>query len=67
MKILIFGGNGWIGDQFIKLLIDSKIQYFKSQNRAHDVKDIMAEISSINPTHIVSLIGRTHGGNIKNN
>jgi len=61
MKILVYGGKGWIGSQFIKLLHDKKIDYYVGGSRADDNICLINEIDKINPTHVVSFIGRTHG------
>lgn len=63
MKILIFGGNGWIGQQFIDLLESKNINYLKSNIKINidSEGEIIDEIESYNPTNMVSFIGRTHG------
>ena len=61
MKILIYGANGWIGGQFIKELDNKNISYVKGTCRVDDVTHLTTEIEDIQPTHIISLIGRTHG------
>lgn len=33
MKILIYGGKGWIGSQFVKILDKLKFTYFVSESR----------------------------------
>jgi len=58
MLVLVYGGNGWIGSQFIKLL--DNINYVVGKSRI-DHDDLLEEIKQVNPTHIVSFIGRTHG------
>ena len=64
MKILICGGNGWIGSQVVEYLNlcndnnDDNIEYILCQSR---VDELEKEIDEIKPTHILSLIGRTHG------
>lgn len=70
-KVLVFGGNGWIGSKVVELLQDLKqksktnntnIIVIKSLCRADDIKMIQKEIDLIkNVTHIMSFIGRTHG------
>lgn len=65
INILIYGGNGWIGKQFIDILKDKKIKYIKGNNRVDNVKKIEEEINKTKPSHVISLIGRTHG-EIKN-
>ena len=61
MKILVYGGKGWIGSQFITLLHDKKIDYYVGASRADDTISLTNEIDNINPTHVISFIGRTHG------
>ena len=61
MKFLIYGGKGWIGQQFIEILEKNKINYCLGSSRVENFKSLEEEISSINPTHLISLIGRTHG------
>lgn len=59
MKFLIYGGNGWIGKQFISLL--KKEDYILSKVRVESYKELEKEINEINPTHLLSFIGRTSG------
>jgi 3,5-epimerase/4-reductase len=59
MKVLIYGGNGWIGNQVIELLRDHEV--IKGCARAENIKELEKEIETHNPTHIMSFIGRTHG------
>jgi len=70
MKILLFGGKGWIGGQFIKYLKSNEefnnnnYELIETNVRADNeilVKDIILLHS---PTHIISFIGRTHGEGI---
>jgi nucleoside-diphosphate-sugar epimerase len=59
MKVLIYGSNGWIGSQVIDLL--SAHTVVKGVERGTNIEDLEAEIKTVNPTHIMSFIGRTHG------
>ena len=69
MKILIFGGNGWIGSQFRDVcdrakLGGSDIEYKISQIRRVSLEtqsEIIEELTAYTPTHVVSFLGRTHG------
>ena len=65
MIILIYGHKGWIGHQIIQYLNTIYTQYqFKyicGKARVNNVKEVENEIRSIYPTHVISLIGRTHG------
>ena len=61
MNILVYGSNGWIGGQFINLLHEKNVQFFKGTSRADNYNDLLEEIKTIKPTHVISFIGRTHG------
>lgn len=60
-KLLIYGSNGWIGGQFIQLLDEKSLNYVNGISRVDDLDKLSKEIDDINPTHVVSFIGRTHG------
>lgn len=61
--ILIYGANGWIGQQFCHLLSNEKIHFVAGKCRLGDDPDkaIEDEIRQAGPTHVASFIGRTHG------
>jgi 3,5-epimerase/4-reductase len=61
MKVLIYGGNGWIGSQIVNLLLNLGHQVIKGEIRAENIDELELEIKNVNPTHIMSFIGRTHG------
>ena len=61
MKFLIYGINGWIGGKVFKHLKNEGIDVVAGNCRANDVKALEEEIIKVSPTHVVSLIGRTHG------
>tara|TARA_B100001758_G_C18383736_1_gene598790 strand:+ start:581 stop:1480 length:900 start_codon:yes stop_codon:yes gene_type:complete len=66
MKILIYGGNGWIGQQFVDILKntqshDKTIEYSLGNSRVDNETELMKEVNDYQPTHIISFIGRTHG------
>jgi dTDP-glucose 4,6-dehydratase len=61
MNILIYGSNGWIGEQFKNLLILNNIKYVCGISRVDSDITLLKEIIDTQPTHIVSFIGRTHG------
>jgi len=63
MKILFFGSRGWIGKQFCEYLTQNNINYIETDIRADNEKDVEKEIITLNPTHIISFIGRTNGEN----
>ena len=62
MKILFFGSRGWIGKQFGDYLNSHGITYISTDVRADDEKAVEEEIKLYSPTHVISFIGRTHGG-----
>ena len=61
MKILIFGGNGWIGNQFIEILKKENVDFKIGKSRVDNEILLSNEIEEYKPTHIISFIGRTHG------
>ena len=61
MNLLIYGSNGWIGQQFVSILESKKIDYVCGTSRVNNVGQLEKEIDQVCPTHIVSFIGRTHG------
>ena len=61
MNILLYGGKGWIGSQFIALLKKAGLTYHLGTARVDNIESLQKEIKEIHPTHIVSFIGRTHG------
>lgn len=61
MLVLIYGSNGWIGQQFVELLKKENIIYASGCARVDNINDLKKEIENVKPTHIVSFIGRTHG------
>ena len=61
MKVLVYGSDGWIGSQVLKLLDNMSVEFIKGIVRAEDVEGLENEIMQINPTHVMSFIGRTHG------
>lgn len=63
MKILLFGGRGWLGSFLISIFEEKKLNYILAESRADNVNDVRNEIEKVCPTHIVSCLGRTYGGN----
>jgi dTDP-glucose 4,6-dehydratase len=58
MLVLVYGGHGWIGTQFVNILKQNNISHVVGTSR---IDQDVTEIEQVNPTHIVSFIGRTHG------
>ena len=62
MKVLLYGKQGWIGNQVYELLVNNpNHEVIIANERAENYKELEEEIKLVNPTHIISLIGRTHG------
>lgn len=61
MKFLVYGINGWIGAKVFKLIKDEGIEVVAGNSRVNDISQLEKEILDVSPTHVVSLIGRTHG------
>jgi dTDP-4-dehydrorhamnose reductase len=61
MKILIYGSKGWIGNQFIEILKNNQTEYYEGKSRVDNLQEVEDEIKAVKPTHVISLIGRTHG------
>ena len=61
IRALIYGSNGWIGQQLIELLQAEGIKHTRGIARVNDIPHLTKEIEQTKPTHIVSFIGRTHG------
>lgn len=61
MRILIYGGHGWIGTQVRQLLEQSFHEYRIAAGRADDEASIRREIHAYGPTHVLCMVGRTHG------
>jgi len=65
MKWLIFGHNGWIGKQLIKILSDKNEEIITTNCRADNINDVEQIIINTCPERILCIIGRTHGENFK--
>lgn len=61
MRFLVYGTRGWIGSKVFKLLQDNGEDVVAGKCRVSDIKELEKEIEEVRPTHIISLIGRTHG------
>jgi dTDP-glucose 4,6-dehydratase len=63
MRILIFGGNGWIGQQFVEVALKQNVEHCVASSRVdlEHVHDLEHELDATAPTHVVSFLGRTHG------
>ena len=68
MRVLIFGGNGWIGQQFVSVLNESNtsnqsLEYRIAGERVDldHIADLEQAMDAFAPTHVISFLGRTHG------
>ena len=59
---LVYGGKGWIGSQFVDVLKQKNIPFVLGKSRVDDTPALLSEIEDIQPSRIVSFIGRTRGG-----
>jgi len=58
----IFGGKGWIGSQFTRILDKNGISYEIPDIRADDLENVECYLKTKQPERVISFIGRTHGG-----
>ena len=61
MNILIYGSKGWIGKQVVDFLDKNQIKYINGNERCDNVELLEKEIKLHKPSHVLCLIGRTHG------
>jgi 3,5-epimerase/4-reductase len=61
MKVIIYGSNGWIASYLKNHLLNQSIEFYCSEHRVDDEKLIEEELLRENPTHMLCMIGKTHG------
>ncbi|MHB1909686.1 MAG: Rossmann-fold NAD(P)-binding domain-containing protein [Nitrososphaerales archaeon] len=61
IRVLLYGGCGWIGQQIADLLKNNDINYVLSKYHVENIRAVEEEMDDIKPTHIISSIGRTRG------
>lgn len=63
MKWLIYGANGWIGEQLSSFINNNRKndEVIKASSRADDKDGVMEELTSLKPDIVFSCVGRTHG------
>lgn len=61
LRVLFFGGNGWIGMQMVDLLTRAGHAIHYARCRADDTIGVMSELQTIKPDRVVCFVGRTHG------
>lgn len=57
---LIYGHAGWIGQKYCAFA-DERVELIRGTARADDPAAVTAEMKTVMPTHVVCIIGRTHG------
>jgi nucleoside-diphosphate-sugar epimerase len=62
MTWLIYGGEGWIGHQFVEILRSRGIPFLLGTARVDDIERVRKELEEHSPSRVVSFIGRTRGG-----
>ncbi len=60
MKFLVYG-KGWIAGMITTYLKEKGYEFYEGASRLDDVPSVTEEIDDIKPTHILCLVGRTHG------
>lgn len=67
MKLLLYGIS-WIGKQIVELLNEegNDLSWVAGKSRVDNLDDLRHEINAVQPTHILSIIGRTHGPGTNN-
>jgi UDP-glucose 4,6-dehydratase len=58
---LVWGHRGWIGGLFRAVLEQKGWTVVGAESRADSREAVLREMARVRPTHVVSLIGRTHG------
>jgi 3,5-epimerase/4-reductase len=58
MRVLVYGGNGWIAQQFLRRTEHTVII---GTERPDNYDAAVAEITKVNPDSVCSFLGRTHG------
>jgi dTDP-4-dehydrorhamnose reductase len=63
MKILLYGGTGWIGGRLISLL-EADNELFVSKVRLEDYVALINELEHVKPTHVINAAGLTGRPNV---
>ena len=58
MRVLVYGGNGWIGQQFLRNTTHTVIV---GEARPDNYEAATAEVAAVAPDAVCSFLGRTHG------
>uniref|UniRef100_A0A1I7VBD6 NAD(P)-bd_dom domain-containing protein n=1 Tax=Loa loa TaxID=7209 RepID=A0A1I7VBD6_LOALO len=67
MVVVIYGGRGWIGQQFCKKLLERKVHFTLANCRIgkNSDEEVLDELNGFCCTHVLCCTGRTHGGKFK--
>ena len=60
MRWLLYGGRGWIGESFQKILREKGETVLLAESRADDTKAVEKELAEVRPDRVCLLVGRTH-------
>lgn len=62
-RVLLIGSKGWIGGKLLSILqtVSGVSTVIESGVRADDIESLKTELDTLNPSHVISAIGRTHG------
>lgn len=63
MKFLVYGHKGWIGGQVMEEIAKQGHEAIGATARADNETAVAEELDTVKPDRVVSLIGRTRGGN----
>jgi dTDP-glucose 4,6-dehydratase len=61
MKVLIYGGRGWIGKQFIDILQKNNHEVILSNVRVNNYEKVSEDLKINKPDIVLSCLGRTYG------
>lgn len=62
MRVLLFGGKGWLGSRLYEYLIqDPGHEVIISDLRVDNTEDVRVQLEEVKPDRVVCTIGRTHG------
>lgn len=64
MKVLFYGGTGWIGGQVVELMENDGWEVIKSTSRLENYVDLVNDINTVNPSHVVNCAGLTGRPNV---
>lgn len=62
LNILVFGHKGWIGNQIMEQITAQGHNAIGATSRADNVDDVKKNLDEVKPDRVISLIGRTRGG-----